>query len=467
MEEIEDLLEQNELAARFEQMLVSGKQAYFDVDDLVILIDYYMSFQNIETAYEVLKFAEKFYPDSNFIKLQRIRMLFYEGDDASAAEKFDALEPSESDCENLDFLLDKADMASQLNHLDTSVTLCKEILKTEPECAEAYIQLCFNYHAQERYEELLESFVRLMAIDDSHENLMFDFSFNFQIKSQYFAAKSLFEKLTEIYPLSKIAWFCLGVSQSALNLHQEAIVSFEFCLSLDEEFAGAYFNLANVYHTMQNYPKAIELYQKTFNFESPDALTYSYIGECYLSLDKIDDAFDAFKNARDLDSELPEMLMGLALCLSEYGKIEAAIHCAEKALTIQPNHAENIFILYELYIENGETAKAEALIDVFCSDSDKLISLYLDFSDILYKNDKKELAYLILERAQAFYPDDYSCTYRLANYCYAEGLTAEALLYLQIALERDFAHRDVFLNYHPDIVNDTQINAILTEYEKK
>jgi tetratricopeptide (TPR) repeat protein len=366
----------------------------------------------------------------------------------------------------LDFLLDKADIASQLNRFDTAITLCKEILKMEPECADAYIQLCFNYHAQDRYEEFLETFVRLMAIDDSHENLMFDFSFNFQIKNQYSAAKSLFEKLTEIYPLSKIAWFCLGVSQSALNLHQEAITSFEFCLSLDEEFAGAYFNLANVYHTMQNYPKAIELYQKTFEFESPDALAYSYIGECYLSLEKTDEAFDAFKKARDLDPELPEMLMGLALCLSEYGKLETAIHYAEKALTIQPNHAENIFILYELYTENDEIEKAEALIDTFCSDSDKLISLYLDFSDILYRNDKKELAYMILDRAQTFYPEDYSCTYRLANYCYAEGLIAESLLHLQIALEYDFAHRDVFLNYQPDIANDIQISAILTEYEK-
>jgi hypothetical protein len=90
----------------------------------------------------------------------------------------------------------------------------------------------------------------------------------------------------------------------------------------------------------------------------------------------------------------------------------------------------------------------------------------LDFSDILYRNGKKELAYMILDRAQAFYPEDYSCTYRLANYCYAEGLIAESLLHLQIALEYDFAHRDVFLNYQPDIANDIQISAILTEYEK-
>lgn len=466
MEEIEDILEENELAARFEQMLASGKQAYFDVDDLVVLIDHYMALPNIEMAQEVLNFAEKFYPDSNFVKLQRIRMFFYEGDDEFALKMFDAMEPSESDLENLDFLLDKADMAFLLNRFDMAITLCKNILKMEPECTDAYIQLCFNYHAQDRYEEFLETFVQLMAIDDSHENLMFDFSFNFQIKNQYLPAKSLFEKLTEIYPLSKIAWFCLGVSQSALNLHQEAITSFEFCLSLDEEFAGAYFNLANVYHTMQNYPKAIELYHKTFEFESPDALAYSYIGECYLSLEKTDDAFDAFKKARDLDPELPEMLMGLALCLSEYGKFESAIHFAEKALTIQPNHAENVFILYELYTENGETEKAEALIDTFCSDSDKLISLYLDFSDILFQNDKKELAYIILNRAQAFYPEDYSCTYRLANYCYAEGLITEALLHLQIALEYDFVRRDIFLNYQPDIADDVQISAILTEYEK-
>ena len=55
---------------RFEDMISSGTQQFFDADELEEIIDYYMQWFNLELAKKALDFALDHYPYSSSLKIK-------------------------------------------------------------------------------------------------------------------------------------------------------------------------------------------------------------------------------------------------------------------------------------------------------------------------------------------------------------------------------------------------------------
>lgn len=466
MDFFEDNTNDKELQHRFEAMLNKGNTVFFDEDELVFLIDTYIANDNLKMANIVYDYAQNFYKDSNAIKLQNIKLLLYNNNTEEAEKLFDSIIYTNEDHQNIDLLLEKSHIAILLNRPQSSINICSQIIAMEPYNIDAYEQLCFDYQAEEEYENLLKTFFKIITFEDYNDTLIFDLSFNFQVQNKLIPAKLFFEKITEQYPLSKNAWFCLGVSQSALNLTDESINSFEFAISLDENYIGAYFNLANAYHSKGIYKKAIQYYQKTIENDTSDALTYAYIGECYLNLKNYEGAFQAFQKSLDLNPKQGDALMGISYYFNHQGQEKTAIRYAEDALKAAPDNEEYIHSLYALYCNNNLNEKAENLLTHFYEQPLLTVFSYLDFADFLYKNNDKDTAHAILKKAQNKFPNHSYINYRLANYFAIEERFDEAIFYLQNALSDDIENLDFFLNYDPDIINEPLIYQIIKNYQK-
>ena len=65
----------NELIEGFEQMLDNREYKYYDSEDLVEIIEFYLEVNDSEYAKRALDFAEKMHPENIDIKIKRIEYL--------------------------------------------------------------------------------------------------------------------------------------------------------------------------------------------------------------------------------------------------------------------------------------------------------------------------------------------------------------------------------------------------------
>ena len=63
--------ETRDLVLEFERTILKGGHQFFDVDELEIILDYYIGVSDTETLAAALDYAEELYPDSLEIKLRR------------------------------------------------------------------------------------------------------------------------------------------------------------------------------------------------------------------------------------------------------------------------------------------------------------------------------------------------------------------------------------------------------------
>ena len=63
--------EVRDLVQDFERTVMRGQMQFFDVDELEMIIDYYLEVNDLDPLEKAVSFAERLYPDSTEVKLRR------------------------------------------------------------------------------------------------------------------------------------------------------------------------------------------------------------------------------------------------------------------------------------------------------------------------------------------------------------------------------------------------------------
>jgi Flp pilus assembly protein TadD len=126
-------------------------------------------------------------------------------------------------------------------------------------------------------------------------------------------------------------WVNLGVAYSSKGDLENARISYEKALSLDDKNAMVYNNLATNY---------LQLSQKM-----RDQVLFSR-------------SIEYFKKAIELDPSYESPYEGLGNAYRSANNLDGAIFCWEKALQLKPNSDQTLYSLGLAYCDKGEPAKA-------------------------------------------------------------------------------------------------------------
>lgn len=96
------------------------------------------------------------------------------------------------------------------------------------------------------------------------------------------------------------AYFILGNYYSDNNRLSDAIISYNNCISIKNDYSNAYFNLGNAHFNSGNLDAAIINYNKTVEFDSTDKLAYNNLGFVYENKGDIDKAIENYKHSAAL-----------------------------------------------------------------------------------------------------------------------------------------------------------------------
>lgn len=425
---------ENELARRFEEMIENNDEFYFDTEEYVDIIIYYLELGDFSYAELAVNHALKIHPNSLEIKTKQLEVFLELERYGKAKELIDELH--QSSLEDTDFLVCCAKYYSNLGNPIKSIEYCTKALELQEEenflhnfIADEYVNLDDPFNALKHYSAALEH----DPYDDySLENVMVCYT---KLNRPQEALDFLNQYLDR-FPFSETAWYEYGQYFFNKKNYEEAIRGFDYLLAINSSAVGVYANKASCYEAMGEWEKAVGVYEEMLELEYTKAFTYYKIGLCYKEAQKPVQALTSFQKSLREDPQFYLAMMEQSQIYEDMGNPKEALYFAQEAVALNEGNLEYQKRLAFLYITCGEYEESLSCLKKLIEAEPTRFYNWYAYSEVLMLIGEYEEAVTVLtqalqhqKRAELYYQLS-NCYFHLKND--AEGLSA-----LEKALELD------------------------------
>ena len=231
------------------------------------------------------------------------------------------------------------------------------------------------------------------------------------------------------------SWHTEEAPDNVLPLAKAAV---EMALRLDPYLAEAHFAHGMVNWLDWQWDAALRDFQLSLELNASDATGLIWYTNFLTSLGRHDDAIETGLQAIELDPLSPATYNELAFALWYAGQVDAAEEQFEKAMELDPDFWQTLFLSAQFFAANNQHDKALPLLEMFRSGSD-LMPLDFGLLAVSYAEiGRDDTARQLLAQLQAIPENVKARAFALAEAHLAVGEFEEALDWLEVAYdERD------------------------------
>jgi len=425
---------ENELARKFEEMIENNDEFYFDTEEYIEIIIYYLELGDYSYAEMAVNHALKIHPNSLEVKTKQLEVFLELERYTKAKELIDELR--QSSLEDTDFLVCCAKYYSNLGNPKKSIEYCQKALELEEEenflhnfIADEYVNLDDPFNALKHYTSALEH----DPYDDySLENLMLCYS---KLNRSQEALDFLNQYLDK-FSFSETGWYEYGQFHFNKKNYAEAIRGFDYLLAINSQAVGVYANKAACYEAIGEWDKAIAVYEEMLELEYTKAFTFYKIGLCLKEAKKLVPALTAFQKSLREDPQFYLAMMEQSFIYEELGNPKEALYFAQEATALSEGNVEFQKRLAFLYITCGDYEQSLNCMKKLTEAEPKRFYNWYAYSEVLMLIGEYEEAVTVLENALKAHPRA-ELYYQLSN-CYLHLKNeAKGIAMLEKALELD------------------------------
>ena len=457
--------DQRNCVQRYEAMLHSNRHSFFDVEEFELIIEHYLEQNDLRRAQEVLDYARQQHPGSIDLLFCEANILIGQGKLNKALEVLDAigkLEPF-----NDEVHLMKAGIHSQLRNYRRAIEHYKRALDLAEEgLDDIHLDLAFEYENVEAFDLAVESLKKALEINPENEAVMYELAYCFDLMEAHHAAVAYFKEFTNEQPYSFVAWYNLGNALARLERSEESNEALDLCIAIEERFTSAYFSKARNLLLMGRYAEAIACYEETLPHDGPQAVTFSYIGECYEKMERLEQALIHYDQAIALDPNWVDAWIGRGVVKDMQGRGLEAIKDLENATRIAPENGDAWYYLGSVLARLGRPAEAFEAFERLHQLEPESLDGWLDHADLLLQMKGPEDALRKLKESEQVHKLNARYRYRLVSYLLRAGREQQALLELEEALMADHSSHVLLLEHMPEAAAMPQIIHLLDLYRK-
>jgi len=449
---------------RFEEMLKKNDEYFFDSFIFEGITEYYLETNNINHAKRCIEMGLSQHPNSANLLLKKAQMHISTGNLDRGLEylnKAEAFDPS-----NEEIFIIRANVFSQKKNYSEAIKNYERALQySDEDLDEIYLDIAFEYENCEDYENAITYLHRAFNANPKNETVLYELTYCYDLAGRIEECIGFLNDFIDRDPYAHSAWYNLGNSFLKLSFYEKAIIAFDYCIVIKENFTSAYFNKASAFIQLGEYEKAIQCYSDTLDFEPAQALTFNYIAECYEKLERFSLAIEFYKKALDIQPALAQAWIGLGIVHDFMEKYEKSLGYIEKALEISTHNPDYLHIYAEVLEKTTRVDEAKEAYEGSLELDKSVADVWLDFSNFLFKNGEYNEAVFLLEEAKN-HTENKEFDYRITAYLLSSGKRKEALLFLDKALQNDFDSHHKLLDYFPDAKYITEVVDMIDMYEK-
>jgi len=450
---------------RYEAMLHRNDHYFFDVEEFETIIEHYLEKNELRRAKDVLDYARAQHPGAPDLLFCEAHVMMGMGKLNRALEVLDALGRIEP--HNEDVHLHKAGIHSQLRNYRRAIEHYRQALALAEEgLDEIYLDLAFEHENLEEFERAIECLKKALEVNPENEAVLHELAYCHDLADAHDAAAVFFRAFVDEHPYSFVAWYSLGNSLARLDRLEESNEALDYCLAIEERFSSAWFSKARNLLVAGDHQAAVDCYMETITHDGPQAITFSYIGECFEKMEQYEQALVHYDQALAMDPNWIDAWIGRGVVKDAQQRLPEAITDLETAARLAPENGDAWFYLANALgraTRYPEALAAYARLNVLEPES---LDGWLDHADLLLNIKGADAALRKLREAGIVHQLNSRFRYRMVSYLLRAGFEQQALLELEEALTADHAGHTALLEHYPDAARSPQVLHLLELYRR-
>ena len=241
-------------------------------------------------------------------------------------------------------LLEEAEQAFENKLYNESLSLCHQILQSNPNEAKAYL-----IKARCRLEQKLypDAFIEVNKAISKHPCYAEAFAFKAEIHfilKDYKQSRKLYYQALACNDKEAVYYFNIGVLETKIYRWKSAIENFGKAMKLKSVYLEAFENRAYAYSMTGAYELAIADYDSILMREPRRDDIFIKRGMAMLGLKLFKEAIPVFSRAIKINPQNPHAYYGRGRALFELKRFTLALHDFDTAMILKPDFETAIFI---------------------------------------------------------------------------------------------------------------------------
>ncbi|CAH2575340.1 UDP-N-acetylglucosamine--peptide N-acetylglucosaminyltransferase 110 kDa subunit [Planktothrix rubescens] len=384
-----------------------------------------------------------------------------------------------------ELLKQAADAYGQQNYTQAE-SIYRQIIKNNPNHAEAYLWLGSAIYYQGKLEEAIINYQKAIQLDPKLAKAYIGLGNALKDQGKLEEAIVNYQKAIQLDPKFALGYAGLGAVLRQQGKLEEAIVNLRQAIQLDPKFAFAYYTLGFALRQQGKLEEAITNYQKAIQLDPKDALAYNGLGIALYYQGKLEEAITNYQKAIQLDPKSAYAYHNLGLALSNQGKLEEAITNYQKAIQLDPNYVAaqnnlkeaqrflaltpNERELEKLLKDAGDAfgqqnyTQAESIYRQIIKNNPNHAEAYLWLGSALYYQGKLEEAIASYRQAIQLDPKSAYAYNGLGIALKDQGKLEEAITNYQKAIQLDPKYVDAYIHLGIALSDQGKLEEAITNY---
>ncbi|MDR1524624.1 MAG: multidrug transporter [Tannerella sp.] len=332
------------LLKRFFESQKSNTTPYFEANELVSLIDYFLDKDDAPNLKTVIELGNELYPGNIGFRISLCKTLV-------ALEDFKQALKLAYDIGikgNKDIDLIRLECYCELDRHDEMIELIDELTALDSPYLEdaVFHTACVMNDMEKRHQDTYHFIQHALTLFPDNLPLKSELCFNLELQGKTKEALNLCRELLDEDPYSAEIWYMQGRLYSLCADFERSVDSLDFaltCISEAEDPDLEYeIKLMKAYclYKNENYEKAISIYEELTsndNFENPEI--EPFLAECFMNLEEYEKAYHVLKPVlgnNDLEDEV-SVYGNFIYCCIETERRKEAIDVLSEALKLFSN----------------------------------------------------------------------------------------------------------------------------------
>ncbi|MDR0749188.1 MAG: tetratricopeptide repeat protein [Tannerellaceae bacterium] len=350
------------LLERYLSALEKGKDAYFDADEILYLLDCFEDENDLVHYDGVLEIGLKLHPTRDELRIKKCRSLIINEHYKEAL----ALAENIQEKYNQELDIIRLECYFYLNDYETAYLYLEELV-IDLSCT--YIEELFEFFATFLNDlEMIDAAETLIqyGLLGFPDNIILnnELCYLYELKGDIEEAINVCNKIIDQNPYSYEFWFTLGRLYSLQYEYEKAIDAFDFACACDKPDTELLMSKAYCLFMNENYNKAIEIYNEFLPLTEENSHVRSLIAECYIKLEDFEHAYRLLKDIIQQENNAEaNTYINCIRCCVETDREREASQLLLKATDLFPDNVRILSLLALTYLENGKEEMALSITD--------------------------------------------------------------------------------------------------------
>ncbi|MGC9150314.1 MAG: tetratricopeptide repeat protein [Microbacter sp.] len=347
--------ESAEIVRRYEESVNERNMPYFDVEEVEVIADYYLSCGKTKESFNVIDLGLKLHPNNTSLQTKRAKAYLESGDVRKA---YQILERNALPYD-ADSLLLKGDALMRLHRPKEAVTVFDRMM-TLPgiDFETASLDIAYICVANNEFTDALHFLNLGMEHAPDNLDILEEAAFCYEQLNQNDQAIEMYQRIIEVDPYSSEAWYDLGLIFFSRSLYDQALDAFDFVTVIDEEDTGGWLQKGNSLFHLNRFREALVCYHRCQSLMDFEDLLLIFMAQCHEKLEEYAQAASYYAKAVEINEKNIEGWIGMGICALELEQYDAACQHLQKGLELDPENSEAWVYLAESYINRNEPLKA-------------------------------------------------------------------------------------------------------------